>query len=767
MNPGKTQQQTLDMLKLKLTIFRMLVTYVNKVYLRINIVDGFLVTWLGKVLKRCDTRGTVDTIGWLKALRLCYHRYMGGTPLDTSPGFGIQLNKDGLPNGETELNELFVSRDPFQIRFGNTLLGVSRILPGWKSPDLLPITQPYKGDYDLRVIGDALAGLVRELGWAIPLPRWEECHVTTKSGPNAQALIGSVEDAHLLSEEQISNLQILGGDAVVERLKLVKSVSILAWLRNFTNRRGETLSPKSQLSKLSLVKDKEAKCRVVAILDYWTQSTLFPLHKALMALLRRQKPDCTFNQGSFRSKLPSHGPFYSIDLSSATDRVPVAIQEPVLGALVGNKEYAAAWRQLLTEREYSTSWGNKSRVKYGVGQPMGAYSSWTMFSVTHHLIVRYAAKKVGLTANFNRYVLLGDDIVIAHEAVAKEYMAIMGGLGVDISEAKTFISHDMYEFAKRVILRGTEVTPAPFGSMFDAIRFVSEKTLKANGGNMLPTKAIKRISFYETAVWFRELEARWLLPSETLVSRSLFANLFALLGRGALSERLAEKAWRFFLLPSREDSRLLRHTKCEKLGLVLLGGSLGCFSWKRSTERICVLLNECKARVLEEAIKRHLGALRGFQLEAAKYLSCLPEGLDAQSLLLSLPPFAVLRRNIAELQLEFDKARAVRSSDDLSGWLHLDVRLFLDPFQTLSTRKSKTNASNKVTIMNHLTAMCRGIEYIRELALTDISLDGLVNVIQNHHVLPSRGDRRNKPKLPPRQATPTGITDTGSLGKKS
>lgn len=52
----------------------------------------------------------------------------------------------------------------------------------------------------------------------------------------------------------------------------------------------------------------------------------------------------------------------------------------------------------------------------------------------------------------------------------------------------------------------------------------------------------KRISFHEVAVWFRELEGLWLLPSETLVSRSLFADLFALLGRGALSMRLAEKA---------------------------------------------------------------------------------------------------------------------------------------------------------------------------------------------------------------------------------
>nr|QDH87313.1 MAG: hypothetical protein H1Bulk307784_000001 [Mitovirus sp.] len=59
-----------------------------------------------------------------------------------------------------------------------------------------------------------------------------------------------------------------------------------------------------------------------------------------------------------------------------------------------------------------------------------------------------------------------------------------------------------------------------------------------------------------------------------------------------LSDRLAEKAWKFYLLPSREDSRLLRRIKCEKLGSIVLGGILGCFSFKKSSEFIGIYLNE-------------------------------------------------------------------------------------------------------------------------------------------------------------------------------
>jgi len=155
--------------------------------------------------------------------------------------------------------------------------------------------------------------------------------------------------------------------------------------------------------------------------------------------------------------------------------------------------------------------------------------------------------------------------------------------------------------------------------------------------------------------------------------------------------------------------------------------------------------------VLEGAIKNQIGELRRFQLESSKLISLVPEGLDAQSILPSLAPLAVLRRNIAGLQLEFDKAHRVRESDDISQWLHLDVRLFLDPFAVLSTRKSKTMATAKVTVMNHLTSMIRGINDIRALALTGVSDETLAHAIQNRDVTPTRGDSRKRRR--PRKGT--------------
>jgi len=64
------------------------------------------------------------------------------------------------------------------------------------------------------------------------------------------------------------------------------------------------------------------------------------------------------------------------------------------------------------------------------------------------LVVHYAAHCAGIM-DFNNYIILGDDIVIYNNKVAKNYVKIMTKLGVDISLHKTHVSNDTYEFAKR------------------------------------------------------------------------------------------------------------------------------------------------------------------------------------------------------------------------------------------------------------------------------------------------------------------------------
>lgn len=716
------------MLRIKLSLLQIVFGFLDRTYLRTNTCKELVRDWCSVVEKRVTHRGPVETVGWIKSIRLACTRYMCGTPLSATPGFGVHLDKDGLPR-DIALVELFRSRDPLRIRAGLTLLGVSRLIPGWKSPDLAPLIDP--GVAQDSQFCESLAGIVKELGWKLVRPEWTDPHLTTKSGPNAQAMVGSVEDATLLTETQISYLRILGGDLVVEQIERIRQISPLAWLRavGLKTRKGELVTPKGIQSRLSLVKDKETKCRIVAILDYWTQTVLKPLHDSEMKLLKSLKTDCTFNQGRFRSILPKQGPYHSLDLSAATDRMPAWAQEAVLAALI-SKEYAGAWRSLLCSRSYFAPWANGRSIVYGAGQPMGAYSSWATFALTHHVIVRLAAKRAGLPVTFSGYALLGDDIVIANDAVAKEYRAILASLGVSVSELKTHSSRNCYEFAKRWVLDGVEVTPAPLGSLFEACRFV--KSVK--GSPTLASKAIRHVSYYEVATWFRELESRWLPRSRTLVSRGLLASFFLALGRSSLSFRLADKAWKFFLLPSREDSRQMRKVKCDLLGLILSSGTLGCNHFSRSTTYVCTLLGMAKGHVLEEAIKRQHKQLVRFQLEFPKYLTLAPEGLDAQSLLSLLPPFAVARANVRHLQLEYDKARSLRTSDREQPWLYLDIRLFLDPFALFTARANKVVATTKATVLNHMGAIAKLVAKLRNTSLTpapDATLQALVNQIGN------------------------------------
>jgi hypothetical protein len=110
---------------------------------------------------------------------------------------------------------------------------------------------------------------------------------------------------------------------------------------------------------------------------------------------------------------------------------------------------------ILTTFPFYVPWEDRF-ITYEAGQPMGAYSSWSTFTITHHVVLQYIHKELDIAEM--HYQILGDDIVIYHDGVAKEYQRIMKELEVDISIPKSNISSDMYEFAKRVIIKGKEVT---------------------------------------------------------------------------------------------------------------------------------------------------------------------------------------------------------------------------------------------------------------------------------------------------------------------
>jgi hypothetical protein len=237
------------------------------------------------------------------------------------------------------------------------------------------------------------------------------------------------------------------------------------------------------LGKLG-VKEEPGKVRVFAMVDWWTQMTLRPLHDLVFKILRKIRQDGTHNQGKAvelaQRYLAQNGVARCFDLSAATDRLPVLLQSFLVNHLLPGT--GQLWTHLLVGRLYEVTPSVRKlgmripkSLAYAVGQPMGALSSWALLALTHHFIVQFAAFRAGFLKWFEAYVILGDDIVMFDNHVAEEYLLIMKDLGVDINLVKSVQSKDSFEFAKRYFTKGVDVSPLSFkeldvaGASLDAL----------------------------------------------------------------------------------------------------------------------------------------------------------------------------------------------------------------------------------------------------------------------------------------------------------
>lgn len=396
--------------------------------------------------------GLKQSITWIKNSRLALVRYYTKRPLQTvdlvtlKRGIPVWL----LPRINTD------SPSPSEFRMWMTLLCFTRAFTTKPELDLEPIVT--ESQHQMYEISDEeILSVAKELKIGRFNWKWEKFHQTTKSGPNGQALSTSLCDLKSLPQVLLDSLKLIGGKEFrVKRDKLNDETFDLFWKESFP------YPDSRRIRKLSYFADKEAKTRVIGIIDYWSQTILKPLHEWLNTRLMRIDSDCTYDQDKFRSLLGSEGPFYSLDLKNATDRMPVDFQRRILVLLVGFRK-SLAWKSILTDYAFDSDAGP---VKYRAGQPMGAYSSWPMMALTHHFIVRLSARRNGII-NFSDYALLGDDIVIRNHKVAETYKSLLKTLDMPISEQKTHISDDTYEFAKRWIYQGEEVTAYSVSGLFE------------------------------------------------------------------------------------------------------------------------------------------------------------------------------------------------------------------------------------------------------------------------------------------------------------
>jgi hypothetical protein len=229
------------------------------------------------------------------------------------------------------------------------------------------------------------------------------------------------------------------------------------------------------LQRLHCLYEAAGKVRVIAIVDYWTNAVLKPVHDWMFSILENLPQDATFDQEGKVREFATRGykEVYSYDLKSATDLIPLILYRLCFGVIFP-KELLDLWLDLLVDRDFKVPAStkkaypnHKERVRYNCGQPMGALTSWASMALVHHALVLYSAHLAGIipenhyVLSFIDYMVLGDDVVIANKHVAEQYLAVCKELGIPVTIHKSYISENgMFNFANQTFVGDNNWSPA-------------------------------------------------------------------------------------------------------------------------------------------------------------------------------------------------------------------------------------------------------------------------------------------------------------------
>lgn len=416
----------------------------------------FVDQYCNAITKRCQSRGKAEAVNHFKSVHLIASKI--AMKCTFKPLTFVKSNKIGEP---TVIKQLI----PFLK--GNNLgkrlaLSITKLY-------LAIVTDP---EIDFGIIQSGPRNFTMPNSWLNWLSKWTkkfrkpalawdgEWHATTKVGPNGPALVFAHQDLQALSNDT-EVLQHL------TRWLTLTSLPLLGIVKSLMSKVDKSDTPNYYHSKLALLPEGGGKTRVIAIADYFTQESMKSLFRETMKFLEQLETDGTYNQSNLCTRvqqaMKEGKPIYCLDLKNATDRFPVSLQRDLLSTLIG-EDRANAWCDLLTKRDYKIG---DQRYRYGAGQPMGVLTSWSVFALTHHAIIEYAAFLKGIKS-FREYVVLGDDVAIFDTEVAHEYQRLLESFGVTISIEKSVIwetksKHPpVAEIAKRLLNLDGEFTPIPY-----------------------------------------------------------------------------------------------------------------------------------------------------------------------------------------------------------------------------------------------------------------------------------------------------------------
>jgi hypothetical protein len=424
-----------------------------------------------KVLSRMfhirNTRGDAEGIRYAKETRHELLKVLEEHSYESLSSNG--RTKIKFPKGLRILKQIKIDKFYPFIRLLLSTLSVFRFLRGDGTPSFKTIQEGSSQAGIPTDVENNIVPFLRSLslnpvyfGKRVKKLEFKKYSMTVKTGPKGHALWTSFLDLLHLPDDLKQAIGRVGGSKLQEDMS--NYPVLVPFIRDLLDARLARRTS-TALRRLSVIRDKEGKNREIAILDYYSQQALRPLHQYLFKLLAKIPQDCTFDQGKNLLTLkPTKGSSYhSLDLSSATDRFPIEVQQKILETLFG-KEYADDWKTIMVGYPFEYQ---GQMISYARGNPMGAYSSWSAFALAHHFFVYTACKNAGIRWRDCPYMLLGDDIVIADDKVAQEYIIILQRFDVPFNEGKSHRSPYLFEFAKRFVHCGTEISPFPLAGLYE------------------------------------------------------------------------------------------------------------------------------------------------------------------------------------------------------------------------------------------------------------------------------------------------------------
>lgn len=466
---------------------------------------------LVKLASIAKHQGLPGLVKYLKIVSVQTQQYLGGHHSVMHPR--ISRTNSGIPRLFPPLvRKMIKASNIFFIRWSLTIASLYRDVMFEGPLKLSTIIKPFDGK----------EGIFNELGKYIPIfikailnqsrlnhlsmrdwvqGRYKAFPITTSSPQKGSDAISSTSPLVVIRSALAFPESLLDSFSIILRMfafdKGNHPLRLIREIRGYKDSHldrnhhpiGSNVKP---IGKLGLKVEAAGKMRIFAMVDPWTQWILAPFHKGIFHILERIPQDGTFNQLKPLAKAwvdaekkNAKKPLYSMDLSSATDRLPLRLQKPLLACLFDMTLLESeAWGNILVGRPYFLSARMKklvnnetSSVTYSVGQPMGALSSWAMLALTHHFIVQCSAWISGQTPSgvwFKEYAVLGDDIVIFNTVVAKCYHRLITDLGVECNINKSIMSPsgDALEFAKQTFYKGTCVSPITFKGFYSALESV-------------------------------------------------------------------------------------------------------------------------------------------------------------------------------------------------------------------------------------------------------------------------------------------------------